>query len=63
MVKFELIDPKMRDGLVCARCGKSQSVKYWIAGSAYCNKCFALRMYISTEVFGEEEEDVQDLGR
>ena len=50
MAKFELIDPKMREGLICARCGKSQSVKYWIAGSTYCNKCFALRMYISDDI-------------
>ena len=57
MVKFELIDPKMREGLICAGCGNPRSVKYWIAGSAYCNKCFALRMYISTEILGEEEDD------
>ena len=61
MVKFELIDPKMRDGLVCARCGKSQSVKYWIAGSAYCNKCFALRMFISDDIpYSEVENETVD---
>lgn len=60
MVKFELIDPKMREGLVCARCGDQRSVKYWIAGSAYCNKCFALRMYISTETLGEEDDEALD---
>jgi late competence protein required for DNA uptake (superfamily II DNA/RNA helicase) len=61
MVKFELIDPKMREGLICARCGKSQSVKYWIAGSTYCNKCFALRMYISDDIpYSEVENETVD---
>ena len=61
MVKFELIDPKMREGLICARCGKSQSVKYWIAGSTYCNKCFALRMFISDDTpYSEVENETVD---
>ena len=61
MVKFELIDPKMREGLICARCGKSQSVKYWIAGSTYCNKCVALRMYISDDIpYSEVENETVD---
>jgi late competence protein required for DNA uptake (superfamily II DNA/RNA helicase) len=61
MAKFELIDPKMREGLICARCGKSQSVKYWIAGSTYCNKCFALRMYISDDIpYSEAENETVD---
>jgi late competence protein required for DNA uptake (superfamily II DNA/RNA helicase) len=61
MAKFELIDPKMREGLICARCGKSQSVKYWIAGSTYCNKCFALRMYISDDIpYSEVENETVD---
>jgi late competence protein required for DNA uptake (superfamily II DNA/RNA helicase) len=61
MVKFELIDPKMREGLICARCGKSQSVKYWIAGSTYCSKCFALRMYISDDIpYSEVENETVD---
>jgi late competence protein required for DNA uptake (superfamily II DNA/RNA helicase) len=61
MAKFELIDPKMREGLICARCGKSQSVKYWIAGSTYCNKCFALCMYISDDIpYSEVENETVD---
>jgi late competence protein required for DNA uptake (superfamily II DNA/RNA helicase) len=61
MAKFELIDPKMREGLICARCGKSQSVKYWIAGSTYCNKCFALHMYISDDIpYSEVENETVD---
>ena len=60
MVKFELIDPKMREGLICVRCGDPRSVKYRIAGSVYCNKCFALRMYISTEILEEEDDEALD---
>ena len=61
MVKFELIDPKMRKDLICARCGKNQSVKYLIAGFTYCNKCFALRMYISDDIpYSEVENETMD---
>ena len=54
MVKFELIDPKMRDGLVCARCGRDKSVKYMRNGLTYCNCCAPLMMFVDDD---EDEVD------
>ena len=57
MVKLELIDPKLRHGLICARCGETRSVKYLDEsnGFTYCNRCAALRLFEETEE-GEDDE-------
>jgi late competence protein required for DNA uptake (superfamily II DNA/RNA helicase) len=61
MSKLELIDPKLREGLICARCGETRSVKYLIAGSTYCNRCAALRMFISDDIpYSEVENETVD---
>jgi hypothetical protein len=60
MVKLELIDPKLREGLICARCGETRSVKYLRNGFTYCNRCAILHSFVDDTVEGEE--DVQDLG-
>lgn len=39
MARFHYIPNWFNKGLVCSRCQSSRSVKYEVAGKAYCNRC------------------------